>query len=94
MPELAQSEDEHVLPGTAGIHEPRMTAMPPILQTEIVELLEVLRYHEWRDVVLEAFFEEDETPDAAVAILKRVDLLEADMKVKQILERLFRILPP
>ena len=27
MPELAQSEDKHVLTGTAGIHEPRMTAM-------------------------------------------------------------------
>ena len=45
MPELTQPEDENVLTGAASVHEPRVSAVPPVLKTQIVELLEILRNH-------------------------------------------------
>ena len=44
--------------------------------------------------MLEAFLQEDQPSDAPVAVLERVDLLEADVQVEQVLERLGRVLPP
>ena len=94
MSELPESENEDVLSGTARIEKSQPVSFAPVLETEIVELLEVLRYDERRDAVFEAFLEENQTADAPVAVLERMDLFEADMEVKQILERLVGISPP
>lgn len=44
--------------------------------------------------MFEAFLEQDEPPDASIAILKRVDLLESDMQVEEVFEHLRGTFPP
>ena len=35
MPELAKTKNENVLPGSASVHKPRTTALPPVFQSEV-----------------------------------------------------------
>ena len=96
VPEPAKIEDEDVLSGAAGIQQPHavLGIALPFLKTEIVELPQFFRDDEGGDAVFQALLQEDEPPDAPVAVLKRVDLLEAHMKVDDVLEGLVGILVP
>ena len=50
---------------------------------------QVIRDDEGNEVGTQAFLEEQEAPDPAVAILKRMDAFETAVEIQQILERLF-----
>ena len=82
MSELAETKNENVLPGSASVHKPRTPALLPVLQTEVVELFEILRNHERRDAVFQTFLEENQSSNASVSVLKRMYLLETDMEVE------------
>ena len=45
---------------------------------------------ERHDAAAEALLEQDQPSDAAIAILKRVDTLECNVKVQQLIQRLLR----
>ena len=62
--------------------------MLPFLQAAIIIQLEFLVDDERYHVIPQAFFKEKQPPDSAVAVLKRVDPLEAVMKVQQVVKRL------
>ena len=67
---------------------------PWFLKPKIVELAHVVGDDERRDAVLEALLKENQAPDATVAVLERMYLLESSVQVEQILEGLLRALPP
>ena len=94
MAKLPKTDDKDVLRRAACVKEAGAPPLPPFLKPKIIELPHVVGDDERRDVVLEAFLEEDQAPDAAVAVLKRMDLLEAHMQIKQVRQRLVGALPP
>jgi len=72
-----------VLRCQAGIHQKSFFVIP-FFETAVVEQLQIVFNDEGYHVVLEALFEEDQAADSAVAVLKGMDALETNMKVKQI----------
>ena len=60
----------------------------PFAKATIVEEFQVVCDDEGDDVVSEAFFEHDEATHATVTILEGMNLLETDMKVKNVFEGL------
>ena len=60
----------------------------PFAEAAIIEELEVIGDDERDEVISEAFLEHDEATHASVAILERMNLLEADMEIKNVFERL------
>lgn len=60
----------------------------PLLQTAIVEHLEVIGDDEGNDAGRQALLEHHKSSDTAVAILKRVDALETLVQVENVVERL------
>ena len=76
-----------VLGGKDGVSEIAIY-VAPFAKAAIIEELEVVCDDEGDDVVSKAFLEHDEATHAAVAILKRMNLLEADMKVEDVFEGL------
>ena len=61
----------------------------PVLEAAVVEGFEVVRNDEGDEAAAEAFLEQQQAADAAVAVLEGVDALEAVVKVQQIIEGLF-----
>lgn len=62
----------------------------PVLQPAIVVELQLLRNDKRHDSVAQALLEQQQTPNATVAVLKkRVDALKPIVKVQQVVERLF-----
>lgn len=53
----------------------------PVAQASVVEQLQLICDDEWYDVVCEAFLEQDESTDAAVAVLEWVDAFELAVEV-------------
>lgn len=60
----------------------------PLLQTAVVEHLEVIGDDEGNDAGCQTLLEHQEPSDAAVAILKRVDALETLVQIENVVERL------
>ena len=76
-----------VLGGKDGVSEIAIY-MAPFTKATIIEKFEVVCDDKGNDVVSKAFLEHDDATHAAVAILKRMNLLEADMKVEDVFEGL------
>ena len=55
--------------------------MAPFAQATIVEHLQFVGNDEWHDATTQTLLEHHETPHTAIAVLERMNLLEADMKV-------------
>ena len=62
--------------------------MAPLAKTTIVEEFEVVSDNEGDNGVSEAFLEHDKATHASIAILERMNLLKADMKVEDVFEGL------
>lgn len=76
-----------VLGGKDGVSEIAIY-VAPFTKAAIIEELEVVCDDEGDDVVSKAFLEHDDATHATVTILKRMNLLEADVKVEDIFEGL------
>lgn len=72
-----------VLRRKAGISQ-AVSLVLPFLQATVVEYLDVVLDDKRHDVVTQAFFEMEQAPNSAVAVLERVNSLKAVVKVKQI----------
>ena len=73
--------------GEAGICEVAIN-MTPFAKAAIVEKLEGVCDDEGDDVISEAFLKHDEATHASVAILERMNLLKADVEIKNVFEGL------
>ena len=60
----------------------------PFTEAAIVEELEIVCDDEGDDGVGEAFLEHDEATHTAIAILERMNLLEADVEIEDVFEGL------
>ena len=60
----------------------------PLLQTAVVEHLEVVGDDEGNDAGRQTLLEHHESSDTAVAVLKRVDAFETLVQVEDVVERL------
>ena len=81
--EIVQILLKSVLCGQASITQVAALVLP-LLQAAVVEHLDVVLDDKRHDVVPQTFFEKEQSPDSAVAVLKRMDTLKAVVKVKQI----------
>lgn len=75
-----------VLCGKAGVAQESALGLP-FGDASVIEEFEFFGDDEGRDVVPEAFLEEKEPADSAVAVLKGVDFFKAHMKVEDVVER-------
>lgn len=91
--EIVQINFESVLCGKAGIHQVSAFVVP-LVQSTIVEHLQVVLNDKRYNVVFEAFLEENQSPDATVAVLKWVDAFKLIMKSNDFSQgmRCFRII--
>lgn len=91
--EIVQINFESVLCGKAGIHQVPVFVVP-LVQSTIVEHLQVILNDKRYDVVFEAFFEENQSSDATIAILKWVDAFKLIMESNDFFQgmRCFRII--
>ena len=91
--EIVQINFESVLCGQAGIHQVPVFVVP-LVQSTIVEHLQVVLNDKRYNVVFEAFLEENQSPDATVAVLKWVDAFKLIMKGNDFSQgmRCFRII--
>ena len=62
--------------------------MTPFVETSVIEHFQIICDDKGDDVISEAFLEHDEATNAPVAILERMNLLEADMEIKNVFEGL------
>ena len=62
--------------------------MSPFSQSTIVEHLEFVCDNERHNAICQAFLEHQQPPNSAVSILKRMNLFEANMKIKDVIERM------
>ena len=76
-----------ILGGEAGVCEVAVN-MAPLMKTAIIEHLQIICDDEGNDAICEAFLEHDETAYTSVAILEGMNLLEADMEIKDVFEGL------
>lgn len=83
--EIVQILLKPVLRRKAGITQVAALVLP-LLQAPVVEHLDVVLDDKRHDVVPQAFFEKEQAPDSAVAVLERMDALKAVVKVKQIVK--------
>lgn len=86
-PEFTQPYFKIILGGEAGVAEVA-GELGPVGEASVVEDLEGICDDKGDNVVREAFFEHDETPDTAVAILEGVNALECVVEVQNIIEGL------
>jgi len=61
--------------------------MPPLTQTSVIEHLQFVGDDERNDTTAQALLKHDETPNASITILERVYLLEANMKIENVFQR-------
>ena len=76
-----------ILGREAGVCEVAIN-MTPFAKATIIEELEVVCDDEGDDVISEAFLKHDKAAHASVAILERMNLLKADMKVEDVFKGL------
>ena len=76
-----------ILGGETGICEVAIN-VTPLMKSAIIEHLQIICDDEGNDAICEAFFEHDETAYTSVAILEGMNLLEADMEIKDVFEGL------
>ena len=78
-----------VLRRKAGISQ-AVSLVLPFLQATVVEYLDVVLDDKRHDVVTQAFFEMEQSPDSAVAVLERVNSLKAvvEMELRRLAEYL------
>ena len=62
--------------------------MTPFVETSVIEHFQIICDDKGDDVISEAFLEHDEAPNTSIAILEGMNLLEAYVEVKNIVERL------
>ncbi len=74
-----------VLGGEAGVCEVAID-VAPFLESSIIEQLEFVCDDKGDDAVCETFLEHQQAPNSAIAVLERMNLLEAYMKVKDVLK--------
>ena len=72
-----------VLRRQAGVRQ-ILPNLRPALQTAIVEHLQIVGDDERHDAVCQTLLEHHEPPDTSVAVLKRVDSLEALVQIEDI----------
>ena len=63
----------------------------PFAKAAIVEHLEFVGDDKRYDAAVQALLEHDETPHTTIAVLERVNLLEADVQVEDVLQRVLRL---
>jgi hypothetical protein len=76
-----------ILGGETGICEVAIN-VTPLMKSAIIEHLQIICDDEGDDVVSEAFHEHNEATYASIAILEGMNLLEADMEIKDVFEGL------
>ena len=64
----------------------------PLMETTVVKHFEVVGDNKRHDVVPQALLEEQEPPDTAISILKRMDGFKGIVEFQQVFQRLGRIL--
>ena len=79
---------EFILRRKAGVDEKTAFARP-LGETAVVKHFEFLVNDKGNYVVTQTFFEENQSTDTPVTVLKRMDAFKSVMKVKNILESLF-----
>ena len=84
---MAQDGFVLVLGGEDGVCEIAVY-MAPFTKAAIIEELEVVCDDEGDDVISEAFLEHDEAPNTSIAILEGMNLLEANVEIKDVFEGL------
>ena len=80
--EIVQINFESVLCGQAGIHHVSAFVIP-LVQSTIVEHLQVILNDKGNDAVLEAFLEENQSSDTPITVLKGMNSFKLKMEVKQ-----------
>ena len=73
--------------GEAGVGQEAVD-VAPLLQTAIVEKLEVVCDDERHNVVCQTLLEHQQTSHTTVAVLERMNLLEAHVKIEDVIQRL------
>ena len=85
--EMSQDGFILVLGCEAGISEVTID-VAPFAKTTIIEELEIVCDDEGDDVISKAFLEHDKATYASIAILEGMNLLEANMEIKNVFEGL------
>ena len=85
--EIVQEGFVLILGGEAGVCEVTID-VAPFTEAAIVEELEIVCDDERDYGVGEAFLEHDEATHTAIAILERMNLLEADVEIEDVFEGL------
>ena len=62
--------------------------MPPLAQATVVKQFQLVSDDEWYNATTQALLEHDEPPHASIAILEGVYLLETNMEVEDIFQRM------
>ncbi len=57
------------------------------MESPIIKQFEFFGNNKWHNAIGQAFFKHDETPHTTIAILKRMNLLEAYMEIKNVIQR-------
>ena len=78
-----QQNLEMILCRQAGIHQISLLA-PPLLQSTIIKLLNIILDDKRRYSISQAFLEHDQSSHTAISVLKRVYLLKLIMKLNNI----------
>ena len=76
-----------ILGGETGICEIAIN-VTPLMKSAIIEHLQIICDDEGNDAICEAFLEHNEATYASIAILEGMNLLEADMEIKDVFEGL------
>ena len=84
--EMSQDGFILVLGCEAGISEVTID-VAPFAKTTIIEELEIVCDDEGDDVISQTFLEHDEATYTTIAILERMNLLKADMEIKDVFKR-------
>lgn len=76
-----------VLGREAGVCEIAVNT-PPLAQATVIEQFQLVSDDEWYNATAQALLEHDEASHAAIAILEGVYLLETNMEVEDIFQRM------
>ena len=86
--EIFQILLEPILRGEAGIAEIAFFICP-LVQSSVVKQFQIIVNDERHNIVAQAFLEQNQPSDSAVAVLERMDALELIVKFQQLVKALF-----
>ena len=86
--EIIQIRLISILCSQAGIYQIAFFIVP-LLQSSIVEHLQVILNNEWDDIIFQTFLEHNQPAHTTVTVLKRMDSLKLYMEIQNIFKGLF-----